>query len=195
MPARAGGIPGVPGGVAWGETSRALLETLGTRATVLSRPIDFGDSYPDVVLRDAALGDVSMTAFFQLDKATGGLKRVQFERQRHAVNPPSYGALVRALDPPTDRPARHARFLLSWLMVIRRRSKLCGSRGADDPRGFSRYDDRGIRGCLDLVADAALRADGADAGPFRAARTGPHRLSRRQLTADLHPVFSFRCGY
>jgi len=97
-PAHAAGIPGVPGGVAWGETSRALLETLGTRATVLSRPIDFGDSYTDVVLRDAALGDVSMIAFFQMDKATGGLKRVQFERQRHRVNPPSYRALVRALD-------------------------------------------------------------------------------------------------
>ena len=43
----------------------------------------------------SALGGVAMTAFFQMDKATGGLKRVQFERQPHGVNPPSYRAVVR----------------------------------------------------------------------------------------------------
>jgi hypothetical protein len=96
--AHAGGIPAVPDGVQWGEPSRALLETLGTRATVLSRPIDFGDSYANVVLRDIALGGVGMIAFFQMDKATGGLKRVQFERTRHAVNPPAYRAVVAGLE-------------------------------------------------------------------------------------------------
>jgi hypothetical protein len=98
MPAHAVAIPSVPGGVSWGETSRALIETLGMRATVLARPIDFGDSYADVVLRDAALGGVAMTAFFQMDKTTGGLKRVQFERQPHAANPPAYRAVIAALD-------------------------------------------------------------------------------------------------
>ena len=71
---------------------------LGTRATVLARPIDFGDSYANVVLRDVVLGGVKMTAFFQMDKATGGLKRVQFVRQPHGVNPPAYRAIVGALD-------------------------------------------------------------------------------------------------
>jgi len=71
---------------------------LGTRATVLARPIDFGDSYANVVLRDVVLGGVKMTAFFQMDKATGGLKRVQFVRQPHGVNPPAYRAVVGALD-------------------------------------------------------------------------------------------------
>ena len=98
MPAWAVTIPSVPEGVAWGETSRALLETLGARPMVLARPMDFGDAYADVVLRDVMLGGVAMIAFFQMDKTTGGLKRVQFERQRHGVNPPAYRAVIAALD-------------------------------------------------------------------------------------------------
>jgi hypothetical protein len=97
-PAGAVGIPGVPDGVRWGESSLALLDTLGKRASVLARPIDFGDSYADVVLRNVTLGGVPMTAFFQMDKTTGGLKRVQFERTRHGVNPPAYRAVITALD-------------------------------------------------------------------------------------------------
>jgi len=96
--AQAAGIPAMPDGVQWGETSRALVEQLGTRATVLPRPIDFGDSYADVVLRNVALGGVPMIAFFQMDKTTGGLKRVQFERTRHGVNPPAYRAVIAALE-------------------------------------------------------------------------------------------------
>lgn len=105
VPGHTAAIPSMPDGVAWGETSRALLETLGARATVLTRPIDFGDAYADVVLRDATLGGVAMTAFFQMDKRTGGLKRVQFERPRHAVNPPAYRAVVAALDTEYGPPA------------------------------------------------------------------------------------------
>jgi hypothetical protein len=96
--AHAAGIPSIPDGLRWGESSRALVEMLGERASVLPRPIDFGDSYADVVLRNVALGGIELTAFFQMDKATGGLKRVQFERQRHGVNPPAYRAVVAALD-------------------------------------------------------------------------------------------------
>ena len=40
VPGHAAAIPSMPEGVAWGETSRALLETFGARATVLTRPID-----------------------------------------------------------------------------------------------------------------------------------------------------------
>jgi hypothetical protein len=98
VPAHAAGIPAIPDGIRWGESSRALLEILGSHATVLPRPIDFGDSYANVVLRNIALGGVGLTAFFQMDKTTGGLKRVQFERQRHGVNPPAYRAVVAALE-------------------------------------------------------------------------------------------------
>ncbi|HEX2150965.1 MAG TPA: hypothetical protein VHG31_03070 [Stellaceae bacterium] len=97
-PAYAVGIPAIPDGLRWGESSRALLELLGKRASVLPRPIDFGDSYVNVVMRNIALGGVPLTAFFQMDKATGGLKRVQFERTRHGVNPPAYRAVVAALN-------------------------------------------------------------------------------------------------
>ena len=99
----------MPDGVRWGETSRALVEQLGTRATVLPRPIDFGDSYADVVLRNVALGGVAMIAFFQMDKTTGGLKRVQFERQRHGVNPPAYRAVIAALEAAYGPPDRDLR--------------------------------------------------------------------------------------
>lgn len=72
MPARALAIPSVPEGVAWGGSSRALLDALGARASVLARPIDFGDAYADVVLRDASLGGVAMTAFFQMIRRAAG---------------------------------------------------------------------------------------------------------------------------
>jgi hypothetical protein len=103
-PAHAVRIPAIPDGLRWGEPSRALLEQLGTRAIMLPRPIDFGDSYADVVLRNVTLGGVPMTAFFQMDKTTGGLKRVQFERQRHGVNPPAYRAIVAGLETAYGRP-------------------------------------------------------------------------------------------
>jgi hypothetical protein len=102
--AHAAGIPAIPDGIRWGESSRALLETLGSHATVLPRPIDFGDSYANVVLHNVALGGVGMTAFFQMNKTTGGLKRVQFERMRHGVNPPAYRAVIAALDAAYGRP-------------------------------------------------------------------------------------------
>ena len=35
-------------------------------------------------------------AYFQMDKRTGGLKRIQFERPRHGVNPPVFRAILGA---------------------------------------------------------------------------------------------------
>ena len=146
-PAGALDVPAVPDGMRWGETSRDLLDQLGQRATVLSRPIDFGDSYANVVLRNVALGGVAMTAFFQMDKATGGLKRVQFTRQPHGVNPPSYRAVVAALDaaygPPGATcvtPADAANGYQAGVELVWRRD------AHDDPRDLSRHDDRGVRG-------------------------------------------------
>src|SRR5262249_25094298 len=74
--------------VQWGESRGALLAHFGGRVTVLPRPLDFGDSYGDVVLRDVTLGDVPMMAYSQMDKGRGGLNRIQFERPRHGLNPP-----------------------------------------------------------------------------------------------------------
>jgi hypothetical protein len=95
--ARAQDIAAVWQGTQWGESSRALLAHFGGRATVLPRPLDFGDSYADLVLRDVTLGGVPLIAYFQMDKRTGGLKRIQFERPRHGINPPVFRAILAAL--------------------------------------------------------------------------------------------------
>jgi hypothetical protein len=65
---------------------------------VLRQPIDFGDSYVQIIVRDVSVGGVSLIAFFQMDKTTGGLKRVQLERQRHGVNPPAFRGVVAGLE-------------------------------------------------------------------------------------------------
>ena len=120
-----------------------------TRATVLSRPIDFGDSYANVVLRNVALGGVAMIAFFQMDKATGGLKRVQFERQPHGVNPPAYRAVVAALEAAYGPPERHASFLPARRMVIRRAIELVWLRDGMTIRAIFRDTTiEAFEGCL-----------------------------------------------
>lgn len=84
--------------IRWGEPQSALLAHFGARAIVLRRPIDFGDSYAQIVLRDVIVGGVPLIAFFQIDKATGGLKRIQLERQRHGVSPAAFRALIGAFE-------------------------------------------------------------------------------------------------
>jgi hypothetical protein len=95
---RAAGLADIWAGTYWGAPARALVAHFGARATVLPRPIDFGDSYAQIVLRPVAVGGVRLIAFFQLDKATGGLKRIQLERQRHGVTPPAARAVLGALE-------------------------------------------------------------------------------------------------
>lgn len=96
--ARAEGIADLWEGTYWGEANSALVAHFGARATSLPRPIDFGDSYAPVVMRGVVVGGVPLIAFFQLDKATGGLKRIQLERQRHGVNPAAFRAVLGALN-------------------------------------------------------------------------------------------------
>jgi hypothetical protein len=85
-------------GIYWGEGSAALLRHFGGRAERLPRPIDFGDSYADVTLPDAVIGGYRVVAFFQMDKRTRGLKRIQIEWPHGSVNPPAFRALLAALD-------------------------------------------------------------------------------------------------
>lgn len=92
------GIAETWAGIRWGESSAELARHFGARATVLPRPVDFGDSYADVVLRDQNIGGFALTVFFQMDKASGGLKRVQIERRRHGVTPPALRAVLAALE-------------------------------------------------------------------------------------------------
>jgi hypothetical protein len=96
--AEAGGIDEALAGTRWGETSLDLLHLLGDRATALPRPLDFGDSYVEVVQRDVPVGGTALIAYYQMDKAGQGLKRIQLERPRHAVNPPAFRAVLDGLE-------------------------------------------------------------------------------------------------
>ena len=85
-------------GVYWGEGSAALLRHFGSHAVRLPRPIDFGDSYAVIALPDAVIGGYRVVTFFQMDKRTHGLKRIQIEWPRGSVNPSAFRALLAALD-------------------------------------------------------------------------------------------------
>jgi len=69
--------------ILWGEPSAELVRQFEAAGTRLLQPLDFGDSYVDVVLRDVTLGGVPVAVFFQMDKATKGLKRVQLQPLGH----------------------------------------------------------------------------------------------------------------
>jgi hypothetical protein len=88
----------------WGETSEALLDRFGAVARRLPRALDFGDSYVNVVLNGTTVGGVPVVAFFQMDKATHRLKRIQLERPRHGVNPPAFRAILAALHTAYGKP-------------------------------------------------------------------------------------------
>jgi hypothetical protein len=89
----------------WGESSESLSRQFGAAATRLGRPIDFGDSYADLVLRNYDIGSYGFIVFFQMDKQTHGLKRIQIERGRHGAVPEvakaAFDALVARYGPPT----------------------------------------------------------------------------------------------
>jgi hypothetical protein len=74
-----------------------LLWHFGADATRLHRALDFGDSYVDVLLPSQTIGGLSMVVFFQMDKITHGLKRIQLERPRHWVNPQAFRSILAAL--------------------------------------------------------------------------------------------------
>lgn len=105
-PAMAQSLEDIAKGTSWGESSAALLRHFGSAAIRLSRPLDFGDSYVDVVLRQVPLGDYPVIAYFQMDKAGGGLKRIQLERPRHGVNPMAFRAAAAALEAAYGAPDR-----------------------------------------------------------------------------------------
>lgn len=88
----------------WGELSEALRQQFGAAAERLPQPFDFGDSYADLVLRGETLGGVPVAVFFQMDKTTRGLKRIQLEPLGHRLNPPVYRAVAAALDTEYGRP-------------------------------------------------------------------------------------------
>jgi hypothetical protein len=88
----------------WSESSTELLDQFAAEATPLRKALDFGDSYANVVLTRQTLAGVRVVAFFQMDKATHGLKRIQLERPRHGVNPPAFRAIVAKLHADYGKP-------------------------------------------------------------------------------------------
>jgi len=90
----------------WGASSEELLRQFGVAAIRLPRAVDFGDSYADVVLAEGKLGGVPVVVFFQMDKRTHTLKRIQLERPRHGVNPPAFRAISAALHATFGKPDR-----------------------------------------------------------------------------------------
>jgi len=95
---RADGLDDAWAGTHWGESPEALQRQFGARGFALPHPIDFGDSYAPLVRRDVSIGGFPMIAYYQIDKATHGLKRIQFERPRHMVNAAAFRGVFLALD-------------------------------------------------------------------------------------------------
>jgi hypothetical protein len=92
-------------GTVWGESTEGLRREFGGTATYLDRPIDFGDSYADLVLRNYDIGGYGFVVYFQMDKRTHGLKRIQIERGRHGAVPQAakaaFDSLATSYGPPT----------------------------------------------------------------------------------------------
>ena len=107
LPAAARPILGALEAAHWGERSPELAREFGARATLLPWRLEFGDAYSDVVLRGENLGGVGVIVFFEMDKRTRGLKRIQIERPRHGVNPPAARAMLAALERAYGEPERH----------------------------------------------------------------------------------------
>jgi hypothetical protein len=89
--------------VQWGERDDALARAFGGRATVLDRPIEYGDTAVHVVLRDVTLGGHNFAVYFQSDGA--GLRRIHFERPRHGAVLGIWRDVVAALEDELGRPS------------------------------------------------------------------------------------------
>jgi hypothetical protein len=94
----------------WGESDADLLRQFGALATRLPWRLDYGDAYTDVVLRDEPVGGFRFIVYFQMDKRTGGLARIQIERPRHGANPPAFRAAAAALAAAFGAPDRACAF-------------------------------------------------------------------------------------
>jgi hypothetical protein len=98
LSARAAGLDDLSANARWGESPETVQRLLGARGFALPRPIDFGDSYAPLVQRDISIGGLPMIAYYQFDKTTHALKRIQLERPRHSVNAAAFRGVFMALD-------------------------------------------------------------------------------------------------
>ncbi|HWB51686.1 MAG TPA: hypothetical protein VG651_21440 [Stellaceae bacterium] len=105
--ALASGLDDAWRGTRWGESPEAVQRALGARGVALPHPIDFGDSYAPLVVHDIDLGGIGLIAYYQIDKTTHGLKRIQLERPRHGVNAGAFRTVFLALDSDYGAPDVH----------------------------------------------------------------------------------------
>lgn len=105
--ARAEGLDGAWSGTRWGEPPEELQRYFGARGFALAAPIDFGDSYAPLVVRGVSVGGVPLIAYYQIDKLTHGLKRIQLELPRHMVNAGAFRGVFLALDAEFGAPDRY----------------------------------------------------------------------------------------
>jgi len=102
--ARAEGLDDAWAGTHWGESPEAVQRHFGGRGYALPSPFDFGDSYTPLVVRDVLIGGFPMIAYYQFDKATHGLKRIQLELPRNRVNAGAFRGIFLALDADAGKP-------------------------------------------------------------------------------------------
>ena len=102
----AASIPELLQHIRWSEDSGTIARAFGARATVLRKPIEFGDSYADVVLQNEPIGGYPFTVYFQMDMQGGGLKRIHIERQRHGAVLGVYRAMLDELEESYGPPAQ-----------------------------------------------------------------------------------------
>jgi hypothetical protein len=96
--ARADDLDETMSGIYWGESPEAVQRHLGARGFAVPQPIDFGDSYAPLAVRDVKIGNYPLIAYYQFDKTTRALKRLQLERPRHMVNAGAFHGVFLALD-------------------------------------------------------------------------------------------------
>jgi hypothetical protein len=95
--AQADGLDNAMSGLSWGEAPEAVQRQLGPRGFAVPQPIDFGDSYAPLAVRDVTIGNYPLIAYYQVDKTPHRLKRIQLERPRHMVNAGAFHGVFLAL--------------------------------------------------------------------------------------------------
>ncbi|MDB5405815.1 MAG: hypothetical protein JWL84_727 [Rhodospirillales bacterium] len=81
----------------WGMTASQLAAAYGASAHVLQPPIEFGDSYAEVVLTDVAFAGETFRVYFQMDKRTRRLAHVLLERRRQYATPAIFAKVLATL--------------------------------------------------------------------------------------------------
>ncbi len=81
----------------WGMSAPEIAAAYGARAHRLQPPIEFGDSYAEIVLTDGQFAGLDFRVYFQMDKRTRRLAHVLLERRRQYATPAIFAKIVATL--------------------------------------------------------------------------------------------------